>query len=432
MVDIRAFRAWRYDCQVAGSLETLIAQPFDDISEADQEAYYAINPYNIIRLEYGKTFAEDDESNNRYSRAAADFTNWREKGVLKLDDLPSHYPYVQQYTIDNQTFCRRGFLTTIMAVGYENGKVLPHEETLPVHREDRYSLMDTCRANFSPIFGLYDDESRAIDGIFEQATKGVEPFIDLVDEAGVRHQVWQVSDADTLLAIENAMQAHVVYIADGHHRYETASQFAENMAAQGIFDCDHLMIQLVNLHDPGLTILPTHRLVKNLGDYSANALRQALNDVGFAVWQQSNLSSLQKKMANCQSDIVAFGFYSEGQYYLLMLDKDDTIIAAAGEGYSANYQRIDVNIVHSLILEALCGIWSEASAGEDAQVSFVYKAEDAIKAVESGEYQFALLLNAPKVPEMLAITAEGERMPHKSTFFYPKIIAGLVINELGL
>jgi len=226
------------------------------------------------------------------------------------------------------------------------------------------------------------------------------------------------------------MVAQKVYIADGHHRYETASAFAADMAAKGEANCDRLLIHMVNLHDPGLTVLPTHRLAKKLEDVNAAALTQALTDIGFAVIPQEDLSTLNKNLAAAPTDTAAFGLYCEEQYYLLELNRGDPVILEAQKQASAAYQRLDVSIAHSLILEALCGIGREQlAAGE--HVGYCRKAEEAVEAVKSGEYQFALLLNATRLEELLAVAAEGEKMPQKSTYFYPKVIAGLVINELG-
>jgi uncharacterized protein (DUF1015 family) len=429
MADIKPFRAWRYDCQTAGPAETLITQPYDVIDAAKQEAYYGASPNNIIRLEWGKTFPDDDESNNRYSRAAADFAAWRKAGILKQDEYPSLYPYVQEYMAEGRAIRRRGFLTTVKAAGYADGQVLPHEETMPGHKEDRYRLTQACLANFSPIFGLYNEESRIIDTALEQATAGKEPLVDFEDEDGVRHIMWQVTDQAVIQQVEHAMAAHKIYIADGHHRYETASRFAADMAAQGAENCDHLLIHLVNLHDPGLTVLPTHRLAKKLEDFSAIAFVQALTDMGFAVLPQDDLAGTLEKMASSPPDIAAFGLFCEGCYYLLLLDRDDTVIADIQKGFSAAYQRLDVSIAQSLILEALCGIGREQLASGDC-ICYSRGAKEAVEAVKSGDCQFALLLNATHVAELLAVAAEGEKMPQKSTYFYPKVIAGLVINEL--
>ena len=430
MADIKAFRAWRYDFSAAGPPETLVTQPYDVISGAEQDAYYAANPYNIIRLEWGKTAPCDKEGDDRYSRAAADFAAWRKSGILKRDDKPSIYPYVQEYKANGRAYSRRGFLATVKAAGYEDGQVLPHEETLPGHKEDRYRLMQACRANFSPIFGLYNEEDLYIDKALKEATADTPPLLDINDADGVRHLLWQITDEAVINLVEQAMKTKKIYIADGHHRYETASRFAADMAAQGENNCDRLLIDLVNLHDPGLTVLPTHRLAKNLEDFSAAAFIQALTDVGFAVLPQEDLASLQKSMEDYPPDIAAFGLFTEEHHYLLELDKNDTIIATAQRGFSAAYQRLDVSIAQALILEALCGVGREQlAAGE--HICYCRGAEEAVAAAAGGEYQFALLLNATQVSELLAVAAEGEKMPQKSTYFYPKIIAGLVINELN-
>lgn len=430
MADIKALRAWRYNLELAGGPDTLITPPYDVINAAGQEAYYAASPHNIIRLEWGKTYANDDEKDNRYSRAAADFAAWRESGILKRDDEPSFYPYIQEFTLGGQTFRRSGFFATVKAGGYEDGTVLPHEQTLPGHKEDRYRLMQAARANFSPIFALYAEQSRATDKILAQAAAAAEPVFDTVDEAGVRHIVWQVSDAATIAQVERAMAEQKIYIADGHHRYETASRFAADMAAAGQADCDRLLVNLVNLYDDGVVVLPTHRLVKNLEDFSAPAFLQSLSDAGFAVFPISDLAKLQDYLKNVPQDIAGFGLYMEGAYYLLSIDRDDMIIAATQPGHAAAYQRLDASIAHTLILEALCGVGpAELAAGKN--LDYCRDMEEASAMVDAGGYHFALLMNSTRVEEMLEVADAGEKMPQKSTYFYPKVIAGLLINQLG-
>jgi len=429
MGDIKALCAWRYDLALAGQPDTLITPPYDVIDAAGQEAYYAANPYNIIRLEWGKSGADDDEQNNRYSRAAVDFAAWREAGILKQDAEPSLYPYVQEFTQGGETWRRSGFLATVKAGGYEDGMVLPHEETLPGDKEDRYRLMQACMANFSPIFALYAEESREIDDILTRAAQTAEPVIDTVDEAGVRHTVWRVSDAAVLARVEQAMAAYKIYIADGHHRYETASRFAAEAAAAGRQGCDRMLVHLVNLHDPGLLVLPTHRLVKNLENFSAAAFLQSLGDAGFAVFPMPDLAALQDYMSGFPQNIAAFGLYLDESYHLLYIDRNDMIITATQPHHSPAYQQLDVSIAHALILEALCGIGkAEMAAGKN--LAYCREATEAAAMVDQGGHHFALLLNSTRVSELLAVANSGEKMPQKSTYFYPKVIAGLVINPI--
>lgn len=430
MADIKALRAWRYNLDVAGKPHTLITPPYDVINEAGQEAYYAANPHNIIRLEWGKTYASDDENHNRYTRAAADFAAWREAGILMRDAEPSFYPYVQEFTVNGQTYRRSGFLATLKAGGYEDGTVLPHEETLPGHKEDRYRLMQAARANFSPVFGLYAEKSLETDQALAQAAEGNEPLIDIVDEAGVRHIMWRVSDAAVISRVEQALAAQKIYIADGHHRYETASRFAADAAAAGQPGCDRLLINLVNIYDTGVVVLPTHRLVKNLEDFSAPDFLQAISDAGFAVFPISDLAKLEDYLESTPQDIANFGLYMEGTYYLLSIDRDDTVIAATQPGHAEAYQRLDISIAHALILDALCGV-GQAELAAGAHVDYCHDAAAAVAAMDSGGYHFALLLNSTRVAELLAVADAGEKMPQKSTYFYPKVIAGLIINPLG-
>ncbi|MCL2496110.1 MAG: DUF1015 domain-containing protein [Clostridiales bacterium] len=429
MACIKALSAWRYDFTLAGQPNTLITPPYDVIDAVGQESYYAANPYNVIRLEWGKTYADDNDQNNRYTRAAADFAAWREMGILKRDAEPSLYPYVQEFTMFGETWRRSGFLATVKAGGYEDGMVLPHEETLPGHKEDRHRLMQACMANFSPIFALYAEQNRETSDALSRAAAKTEPIFDAVDEAGVHHIVWRVSDAALIAQVESTMAAHKIYIADGHHRYETASRFAAEAAAAGQKGCDRMLVNLVNLYDPGLLVLPTHRLVKNLEHFSAAAFLHSLGDAGFAVFSMPNLEALQDNMNDMPQDMAGFGLYMEGEYHLLNIERNDMIIAATQPGYSSAYQRLDVSIAHALILEALCGIGKEEMAA-GKNLSYCREAADGVDMVDKGGYHFALLMNSTRIFELMAVANAGEKMPQKSTYFYPKVIAGLVINQI--
>ncbi|MDO4581187.1 MAG: DUF1015 domain-containing protein [Bacillota bacterium] len=434
MADIKAFSAYRYAPQLP--IADLITQPYDVISPEQQQAYYHRHAYNIIRLEYGMANEQDNDENNVYSRAAANFADWQAGGILLRDPQPAFYLYCQEFAVHDDHYRRSGFLATLKANGYDDGWVTPHEQTLPKHKADRLQLMHSTRANFSPIFGLYADEQRAVDILLREAAEARgDAAIDFVDDNGVRHLLWRIDDPAIVAAIEAKMAAQKIYIADGHHRYETASLFAQQMREQGVGDCDYIMINLVNLYDPGLVVLPFHRIVKNLPAFSAEELTRQLHISDFNIINISQGSRaadrehLLQKLADADSDDMACGLYTGGQYYLIKLNKQAASIAAALPELDPAARRLDVNIIHKLLLEDICGISPEDVAGCNF-VDYSSDYQQACAMVDDGSHQFALLLNPTKVRELIEIADARQKMPQKSTCFFPKVIAGLTINKL--
>lgn len=429
MATIKAFRALRYDQDLADqAIGALITQPYDVIDEAGQEAYYQAHPNNMIRLEWGKKFPTDSEEDNRYTRAAAFFQQWQQEGVLRQDARPAFYLYRQEFSVHGQSYRRSGFMATIKAEGYASGQVMPHEETLPKHKADRLQLMQATKANFSPIFGLYAEESRTVDQALAEQCAARPPAIDFSDEEGIHHQLWPIDDPATVALIEQRMADLRIYIADGHHRYETASLYAEQRAAAGLVGGDLLLIDLVNLYDPGLVVLPTHRLVKDFPGFNAGQFCAELEDAGFRLNQEASLEALLAAMAASAPEQAAFGLYLDGDFYCLRLNKEHPAIAVAMAEQPKAYRQLDVSIAHRLILEQLCGIGAAELAAEGF-IGYTRVDAETVSRVDSGEYRFSLLLNPTKVEELLAVANAGAKMPQKSTYFYPKIIAGLAINS---
>ncbi|MCR4963030.1 MAG: DUF1015 domain-containing protein [Firmicutes bacterium] len=426
MATVKPFAAWRYD--PALPIDQLVCQPYDVINPSQQEQYYQRHPYNMIRLELPKKDREDI-----YSGAAAVFQDWQKQGVLRRDDRPAFYLYSQEFTEGGQRICRTGFLARLKAEGYASGQVAPHEETLPGHKQDRFLMMQATYANFSPIFGLYAQPGREIDKALVEAAAG-RTEIDFTDEYQVRHRLQPITQPQVLRQVEEQLAGLKIYIADGHHRYETASRFAREIAP-GQENAAYVMIHLVNLYDPGLIVLPTHRMVRNVAGFRGEALLSQLRNGPLHLEElsgqdkESGLRRLEEVMAAAGARETVFGLYLDGAYYALRMDKTDPALSRAAAGHSAAYSQLDVTVVHKMVLEYCCGI-GDAEAASGQYLSYSRNTEETIAAVDSGEYQFALLLNATKVEELLAVADAGDKMPQKSTFFYPKVIAGLTINDL--
>ncbi|WP_161486083.1 DUF1015 domain-containing protein [Desulfotomaculum copahuensis] len=581
MAKIFPFRGLRYT-PAAGLLRDLVTPPYDVIDAAAQEKYYRRHLYNIIRLEYGRTGPEDTQTNNRYTRAAADFAAWQEKGVLAPEAVPALYRYEQEFTVAGHTRVRGGMICAVRLEPYENGVILPHEETLPKHKADRLALMQACAANFSPIFGLYADPEMNVEamlrraacrepdedgvqrahnegraareaeragraaGLWPSSVGGAAPGtacsgraggglpvsggghatpgktgvhvplrsacraadLEFTDENEITHRLWVVAGQDAIKKIQNAMDGRRIFIADGHHRYETALQYSRlcRQAAgdpPGDLPTDYVMMTLVNLYDPGLVVLPTHRLVRNVADLDVDRLLRELGalftvdeyplDAAYRNFPQF-LARLAEKAglagntraaahgdgarehgagrmdfpagggtaagrsgnlpgADFQPDPShfrgpagpaavpvrnappphrhVFGLYcGRGRLYTLALQDESALPGLMPPEHSPAWQGLDVAVLHQLILENLLGIGGRERAGE-SHLTYTREETGALDAVDNGEYQLAFFLNPTLVEEVTAVAGNGEKMPQKSTFFYPKLITGLVINKLS-
>ncbi|MCS5696262.1 DUF1015 domain-containing protein [Desulfofundulus thermocisternus] len=451
MAQIKPFRGLRYAPGV-GPLADLVTPPYDVIDAKAQDGYYRRHPYNIIRLEYGKVYPGDNENNNRYTRAAADFNAWLEKGVLVPDKSPSLYLYEQEFDVGGRRQVRSGMFCAVKLEPYEKGVILPHEETLPKHKADRLDLMRACRANFSPIFGLYADEEMTVDGLLRRE-RDRQPELAFTDENGHDHRMWVISNPAIIEQVQQAMAGKRIYIADGHHRYETALAYSrerrrEEGDPEGARPYDYVMMTLVNLYDPGLVVLPTHRLVRNVVNLDVEELLDRIqehfqveafplapdrsNFTGFIreLASRGGFTGDDRPAADPRTRRHCFGLYcGSGRLYFLTLRDEGALTRLMPAGHSAAWQGLDVSVLHHLILDRLLGIGGEQRAKE-SHLTYTRKEVEALKAVDEGEYQLAFFLNPTLVEEVTAVAASGEKMPQKSTFFYPKLITGLVINPL--
>jgi uncharacterized protein (DUF1015 family) len=404
-------------------LSLVVTPPYDVIDEEAQNRYYERHPYNIIRLEYNRVYPEDNTQNNRYTRAAATFRDWRARGVFVREDKPALYLYEQEFERGGRSYRRRGFFGAIRLEPYSTGTVRPHEETLPHAKRDRYNLLRACRANFSPIFGLYAEKELETVQILAAAA-GIRPAVEFRDEGGQTHRLWPVTDPQTINRVLIILERYPVFIADGHHRYETALAYKEACNAPGLQNC--ALIVLVSVYDPGLVILPTHRLVKSprssaLPDF-LTALEQYFEVIPAAGDLPAFLSELGRRPKH------SFGLYARtGQFYLLSLKTGTDLDRLMPADRSPSWRQLDVSVLHHLVFEKVLGLGRAQWAGEE-YLKYTREEEGALARVDAGEFDYAFFLNPPGVEELVAVAEEGERMPQKSTYFFPKLSTGLVIN----
>ncbi len=434
-MEIKPFKAYRFNREVVGNTGNCISPPYDVIDEAKQQALYDQNPYNMVRIIRNKPEATDNERNNTYTRAAAHLQDWIDKGALKQDDQEKIYGYVQNFSVGANSFERYSFVA--LAKLEDFGPIVkPHEEILKKHMEDRLNLKRTTGARFGLVFMLYEDPLNVAEQIIQKAM-AAEAKIDFKDDQDVRHRLFTVDNEADQQKIVKMMASRSCIIADGHHRYTTGLFLKrENPAAT------HQMIAFANAHQEGLLVLATHRLVHKLESFDGPALIESLkehftidrytfnNDEGKAEAKEAMLSQMRTLFEHHQS---ATGIYfGSGVFYVATLIKPEAMAEMVPDKSEA-WRGLDVSILHKLILEKRLGIDEDKLTGGEF-VSYVKDTpmaiEDSIAQVDAGDQQAAFFTNPIKIEQLVAVTDTGERMPQKSTFFYPKMFTGLTIQKL--
>ncbi|MHB1127929.1 MAG: DUF1015 domain-containing protein [Bacillota bacterium] len=444
MATIIPFRGIRYNDLMVPNLAEVTTPPYDVISPEEQERYYDRHPNNVIRLEFGRKTPGDTLHNNRYTRSSADFHQWLDAGVLQRETTPALYVYQQEFTIGQESKTRTGLICSLQLEEYERGIVLPHEETLPKHKADRLELMRACQANFSSIFGLYSDNTCTVDHLLATQWQSKQPDSEFRDDNDIAHRLWAITDPATIGNVVNALAPNRIYIADGHHRYETALQYRSERRAQSNDHCaDYVMVVLVNLYDPGLIVLPTHRLVSSLDNLDLSRLLAEVNeDFHVETLNLPGLTGGPSSREKACNDLLAqleargesghaLGLYTGGTSFHIFTLRETVDLDRLPVGQkSGAWRRLDVTILHNLILEKRLGIGSRQRADE-TNLAYTRDHLQAILEVQESKRQLAFLMNPPRVQEVIDVASAGDKMPQKSTYFYPKLITGLVINPLS-
>jgi uncharacterized protein (DUF1015 family) len=442
MAEIQPFRAYRYDTNRV-PLEKVLTQPYDKITAAMQEQYYAASPYNLIAIEKGRAAANDTLENNVYTRAGQKVREWIAQKILLQDAAPGIYVYSQEYLVPG-THTRKtriGFIALGRVEDYDAHVVFRHERTLSAPKADRIELLRHTHAQTGQLFMLYNDPPRRIDTLLEEATQASAPQ-ELKDEFGVTHRLWPVADAATMRRIQSAMVDKKLIIADGHHRYETALNFRdESRAAAGVNDPyaapEFAMMTFVNTHSKGLTILPTHRLIRSVANFDFDKFR---NNVAQAFdWYSypfqnpeervSAYAEFRKDLEGTNHGRRAIGIYPGGGAFYIFLLRRDADLAAMLPDVSEAQRGLDVVLLHRLILDKGLGISAEAVAAEK-NVSYEREMDAALAAVDRGGAQLACLLNPVRVQQVADIALGGDVLPQKSTDFYPKLLSGIAIYSV--
>ena len=436
MATIAAFRGIRYNPNKIGDLSKVVSQPYDRIGPDLQEKYYHMHPYNITRLIKGKEYEDDRPDHNVYTRAGEYYRTWLDAGYLLPETLPALYVYRQTFTLpDGRQRTRNAFLTAFQLAEFEEGIVLPHERTLSGPKVDRLNLLRATALNFELIFMLYPDPQRQIDTLFDKAIGGRPADVDVHElfEQDVRQQMWVITAPDVLAAVAGEMSTKTgLIIADGHHRYETALNYRAEMRkmhptapARAAFN--YALVSMVSMDDPGLVILPTHRLIHG---YGAKTPGRILADAAeyFQVTPVPDREALEAALSLATADDRRIGFY-DGSYHLLRL-KSAEIMSQVVPDRAAEWRQLDVSILHELLIERVMGITKQEVEAK-TYLDYYRDLNPALAEVDAGRATCVFVLNPTRIVEVKACSDKGEKMPQKSTDFYPKLISGLVMLDVG-
>lgn len=442
MANIAPFKGLTYNYHVRKDFELMVAPPYDVISEDEQELYYQADPYNVIRLILGKKKTGDSDWDNRYTRAADYFKRWESAGILFSEDEPCIYVTSLTYDPGNDgpPLTRWGVITLVRIEDEDSQVILPHERTFSAHRDDRLKLMRACSAQFSQIFGLYEDPDNTI---MNTCRKNIDfdPRIAFDLDDGTKHKMWALQNPRLFKEVADAMLGKTILIADGHHRYETARNFRNIMRARygqrpANRSYEYVMMYLTNMSDEGLTILPSHRLIKSVPDFQPTHFLEKLGK-GFRITEvpfpgtdiPNECAALKHRLeqAGSTDSVIAFYQHKAAQYFLFSLKP--AARNEMGDDLHSSLKKLDVLVLSRFILQKALGFSKEDLDNEEI---FHYQSSvrTAVSDVRSGNCQMAFLLNPTKIDHVKEIAGNSLVMPRKSTYFYPKVLTGLVFNKI--
>lgn len=441
MAKVVPFRGFRYDPSNV-DIAKVVAPPYDVIGDNDRELLHRRHPNNIAKLIRGTDLPGDGPAENKYTRAGRCLEDWMADGTFKQDAKPSIYVYEQQYQYSgDKQRTRRGFIALARLETQESGVILGHEHTLMQPKQDRLSLLKECRANLSPIFALFSQPEGAIDSALVEVAF-TPPVYDFVDDTATRNRLWVVDDSKIIDPLCSQLEGRSIIIADGHHRYETSLIYRHIRRSEKGADAedapyDYIMMMFVNLDGEGVTIYPIHRIVHDLPDLDPDEFRRRLGErfelttYPFSCSDCEEIEQeLLRDMARIGEDTHSFGLYMGGKRFDFLKARDPAgLHQLVDDTLSEGRKALDVSIVQSVILRDILGI-DPANISKEEHIRYTPSARNALEAVRRREAQFALLMNPTRPEQVKAVTSEGERMPQKSTFFYPKLLSGLVINRI--
>jgi uncharacterized protein (DUF1015 family) len=417
MAELEPIRALHYDPDKTGGLQNVVAPPYDVIDAEQRATLEARSPYNVVRIDL-------PQGDSPYEQAAAELSSWQADGVIVQDEQPALWVLAQDYTgPDGRARTRRGFLARARIEEYGAGRIRPHERTHPGPKEDRLRLTRATKANLSPIFSLFSDPHNSSWKALEPATAG-EPWAVTADDDGTVNRLWRVADRAAIETVKQTLDGTELLIADGHHRYETARAYAEEIGGEGPHR--YVLMCLVALQDPGLTVFPTHRLVRGLSREQHEKLMSAL-DENFEIEPLENLGALTPESSNQ----IRIGYIdAESRKPLMLTLMSQAFADAALRGRAEPYRRLDTAVLEALIFRGALGL-SDDDIDRLAGLGYARDLAQAVELVERGEYDAAFLMAPTPVERVQEVAAAGESMPPKSTYFFPKVPTGLLFNPLA-
>jgi uncharacterized protein (DUF1015 family) len=439
MATVLPFRGLTYNLEKIGDLRTVTTPPYDVISPEEQERAYACHPQNIIRLILGKTADTDTDSDNRYTRAAECCLRWRDEAVLVRDPAPAFYLTATDFTVGDAPLTRWGVIARVRLEPFEKGVVLPHEKTFSKVKSDRLSLMQACHANFSPIFSLFPGGGDLLRDL-QAAVSGHPADMDFVDGAGHRQRLWRLTDPAVLERVTDALEPRPLFIADGHHRYETGLAYRDWLAERTPdFSPDHpanfIMMYLAAMEDPGLIIRPAHRLLKSVDGAAADDLLRKARDF-FEVteypWNGDRDAAEERFFADQgeNPDRTAIGLLAgDRPAFHLFRIRPGAMAERYGAELSEALRDLDVTVLTRLVFMDLMG-FDSARLDDASLIGYTSVAAEGVKAVTEGKYDLAFFLNPTRIEQVQEVARNREIMPRKSTYFYPKVVTGQVIHPL--
>ena len=429
MAKISPFKGVLYNKDKIAHFETVVSPPYDVISSSMRDELYRRDQYNIVRIILGKELTSDNKSYNKYTRAANFIDEWLKIGVLKKDKKPAIYIYEEKYLHKGKPRSRVGFISLLRIEDPKTSLVLPHEYTFAKPKEDRLNLIRAVKANTEPIFCIFEDGRDVVANALKAYTKKQKPTINIPFE-GVEHRVWVLTDSGIIKKVENALSKKQVFIADGHHRYEVSMAFRNEMRRKlgnkRAKKFENIMVYFSALADDNLTILSTYRVVKSIGNKKWDELERALKryfDIEYVKTKEEMFGALDK-----ESTGYAFGmFFKNGKFYVLKLKDESVLTVVIKEDKSAEWRRLNVTVLHFLVFDHILHI--DRFSSNDENILYTRDEDYAIQQVAKAGCEAAFFQLPTKMSQVRDIAKKGDRMPHKSTYFYPKPLSGLVMNK---
>ncbi len=430
MAEIRPFQGVHYNPALVKDFAKVICPPYDIITPQLQQEFYQRSDYNFVRIEWGREQPQDKDTFNKYTRAAATLKSWLEQRILVADEKPSLYIDEHSFTYQGKKLIRRNLYCLVKLEDWSKMIIRPHEGTLARAKSDRLTMLWTLQANTSPIMTLYEDKNKEIATLLNAPTRH-KPAFSAANVNGESHRIWALTDDAIISRIRVCLASQPLYIADGHHRYESALAYQRekySTSVQGVMEApfDYVMMTLVDIADPGLVILPAHRLVRGMAQPALDDLLSRLDTIFNVSEHPLNKkdigSQINRLLAGDKIKLILCGL-KPGKLLVLSVRDTAAIRPMFPAFHSEIYQQLDVSIVDHVILEELLGLTHEKA---DALLDYNHDAAESVKKVLDGEYQLGIIVNPVKPGAVKAIADSGDRMPHKSTYFYPKVPAGLV------